>query len=376
MCKKLNSEVAYELLTKDVITTTKDFKEDKNKWILHCIYSGIAAGRIAKKLGLDSDYARALGYIHDIGRKISHPKHPIEGFNYMKEFGYETAANICLTHSFIDNDITLAAGPFPSKKAYDFINPHLQEKECDIYDNIIQLCDLFCLETGFTTIEKRILDISLRKGVFPSSARHFSRAIELKKRIEQKLGCNLYDLFEEISEEDLENANVYHEKLLNLFTTMPFKPLNIGVDMEDLFLIKNNFIESEANYNFDKLLRDGHKIFLFFPVENSKKNIDKITRLLDSYHINYTKLVLETSSDKSKECLRNHINIMYTSNSNDYSNCSDNKDSTTLIVNACLEKEQKKLGCIPSWSEIYEEVNLIASQQLNADKQKKLVKNN
>lgn len=67
MNKKMDSNTAYKLLTEGIIYDKKDLREDKNRWILHCLYSGVAAGRIAGCLGLDSDYATALGYIHDIG---------------------------------------------------------------------------------------------------------------------------------------------------------------------------------------------------------------------------------------------------------------------------------------------------------------------
>lgn len=63
---KLDSKKAFDLLIKDVIHCSSDLEEDKNKWVKHCIYVGIGAGRIAEKLNLDSDYAQALGYIHDI----------------------------------------------------------------------------------------------------------------------------------------------------------------------------------------------------------------------------------------------------------------------------------------------------------------------
>ena len=66
--KRLVAKDALDLLYKGVINTSADLEKQENKWINHCIYVGIAAGRIASKLGLDSDYAQALGYVHDIGR--------------------------------------------------------------------------------------------------------------------------------------------------------------------------------------------------------------------------------------------------------------------------------------------------------------------
>ena len=50
-------------------------------FIEHSICVGNAAGVIAKALNLDEDYAKTLGYIHDIGKKINGPKnHSVNGY--------------------------------------------------------------------------------------------------------------------------------------------------------------------------------------------------------------------------------------------------------------------------------------------------------
>ncbi|MBE6151312.1 MAG: HDIG domain-containing protein [Firmicutes bacterium] len=215
--EKLTSKKAYEILTKDVINDVDDLVKPENKWVHHCIFVSLAAERIARYLNLDSDYAKSLALIHDIGRKISHPNHVIEGYNYMVNEGYIEEASICLTHSFIDNEILMTAGGGPeTKEAYEYIADYLNKREVTIYDNIVQLCDLFCLETGFTTIENRLLDISKRKGIYPNSYDHVNKAMELKERIESMLGCNLYDIFPEIKKEDLENIQRHNEELFKL----------------------------------------------------------------------------------------------------------------------------------------------------------------
>ena len=216
--EKITSAQAYALLVDGVIENENDLKKSANKWILHCIYTAIAAKRIAERLHLDSDYAMALGYVHDIGRKIDHFNHPLEGYKYLMERGYEDLAGICLTHSFIDNDITMTAGGGPDGEKYTKINAFLKDHSPTIYDNIVQMCDLFCLETGFTTVERRLLDITKRKGVFPNSLDHYHKTIELKKRLENEMGCDLYELFPEISKEDLENVITDRQELLKMIS--------------------------------------------------------------------------------------------------------------------------------------------------------------
>ena len=81
---RLKASEAYELLIDDVIYDKEDLKKPENKWVVHCVFTALASKRIAEKLGLDSNRAMALGYIHDIGRKVSHPNHAIEGYRYME----------------------------------------------------------------------------------------------------------------------------------------------------------------------------------------------------------------------------------------------------------------------------------------------------
>lgn len=214
---KLSAKDALDLLFKGVIFTSADLEKPENKWVKHCIYVGLGAGRIAAKLGLDSDYAQALGYVHDIGRKISHPNHTIAGYKYMISEGYSEEARSCLTHSFIDNNIYYTAGGIPEgQDRFDYMNSFLQSTELTIYDNIVQMCDLFCLETGFTTIERRLLDITVRKGVFDNSELHLEKTMELRSRLEEMMGCSLYELFPEIDHGALVAADLEHSKLVDL----------------------------------------------------------------------------------------------------------------------------------------------------------------
>lgn len=216
--KKLSADSALNLLLKDTIKVKEDLERDENRWVKHCIYVAIAAGRIADKLGLDVDYAISLGYIHDIGRKISHPNHTIDGYKYMVEQGYVQEARSCLTHSFIDNNIYLTAGGIPEgQDRFDYMNNFLLCVSLTPYDNIVQMCDLFCLETGFTTIEKRMLDISVRKGIYSNSALHFTKVMELKNRLENQMGCALYDLFPEISSKSLSEIDSDRSELIQMF---------------------------------------------------------------------------------------------------------------------------------------------------------------
>lgn len=176
------------------------------RWINHSICVGNSAGTIAEALNLDTDYAKTLGYIHDIGKKFDYVQdgvfpHAILGYNYIKSLGYdEDYAGICIKHSFLNNDIDCISNDRDetdkSNPNYNFVNLYIRNKYT-IYEKIINLCDLMCTQK-ILTVDKRMMDLLLRNGVFKRTHYHIEETLKLKEYFDNLLGYNLYDLFPEI----------------------------------------------------------------------------------------------------------------------------------------------------------------------------------
>ena len=190
---KLTLEKAREMLEEARKKSTDD------RWINHSICVGNTAGKIAEKLNLDVNYAKTLGYIHDIGREIGDSKdHVMNGYYYLKELGYDDEyANICLTHSYLNNDIYCTAGGIPTDIPFrtEFIKNH----EYTIYEKIINLCDLMCTDI-IMTVDKRLIDLIIRRGAYENTQYHIKETYKLKQYIDKQLGFNLYDLFPSIKD--------------------------------------------------------------------------------------------------------------------------------------------------------------------------------
>lgn len=188
--KNLTSLEALELLKKERGTLSSD------DWITHSICVGETAGVIAKNLGLDEDKAKAMGFIHDIGRSQNvFNSHVLDGYNYIKSLGfYDEYANICLTHSYLNNDVECNAG-LPSK--IEFVINFVKNHKYTLYDKIINLCDLMCTKKRMT-MEERLIDLLQRHGVFQTTPYHLTEALKLKKEIDNLLGFNVYSLFPDI----------------------------------------------------------------------------------------------------------------------------------------------------------------------------------
>lgn len=174
-------------------------KTSSDNWIYHSICVGNSAGKIAEALNLDVQKAKALGYIHDIGKLVGKfQNHVINGYNYLKDLGYdEEFCNICLTHSYLNNDYICTAGGIP--KDISFRTEFIKNHEYTIYEKIINLCDLMCTR-NVNTIDKRLVDIIIRRGAYENTQYHVKETYKLKKYFDDLLGYNLYNLFPEIKD--------------------------------------------------------------------------------------------------------------------------------------------------------------------------------
>lgn len=197
---KLTSKEARELLEIE----RKNTKDDR--WIGHCICVGDSAGRLAKALNekgynVDVDKVIALGYVHDIGKYNDESRgHVMRGYEYLKNKGYDDEyANICLTHSYLNNDVTCTAGGRPKREDNPFLTDFIENHEYTIEEKIINLFDLMCPQGGKVyTVDKRLIDIMLRRGAYSNTQYHVKETYKLKEYFDNLLGYNLYDLFPEI----------------------------------------------------------------------------------------------------------------------------------------------------------------------------------
>ena len=190
----LTRKQAYALLTDGLSDP------ENTGYVTHSKYVGDLAAMIASDMGLDPAYAAVLGYLHDIGRRIDPGNHIYAGYKFLKENGYGQYAFICLTHSFLNNDIECICAQLlpPESEGYDEVKAFVESHKNTDYDRIIQTCDLLCLHTGGTTLEERIADIEARRGTHAKSRYHRQAAFAQKEYIEKKTGHSIYDFYKNL----------------------------------------------------------------------------------------------------------------------------------------------------------------------------------
>ncbi len=194
---ELNQQVAEQALEEAA-------KLNPGAWTDHSRYVAKACRNIASHCKqLSADQAYIYGLLHDIGRYagVSSEKHLIDGYRYCMERGWEKAAQICISHAYMIQDIHTSIGKFDiSDDDYRFMERFVANAVYDDYDRLVQLCDSLALPTGFCLLEKRFVDVTIRYGVHPATVDRWKKILEIKTLFDKEAGCSVYDLLPGIVE--------------------------------------------------------------------------------------------------------------------------------------------------------------------------------
>ncbi len=173
-------------------------KLNPGKWVEHSRFAALACKNIASRCDdMSAEKAYCFGLLHDIGRYagISSEKHLIDGYRFCMERGWEKAAQICISHAFMIQDIETSISTFDvSEEDYRFMDEFIKNAVYDDYDRLVQLCDSLALPSGFCLLEKRFVDVALRYGTPPVTTARWKKILEIKDAFERKTGCPIYEL--------------------------------------------------------------------------------------------------------------------------------------------------------------------------------------
>ena len=183
------------------------YQSNPGVWVDHSRYVAQACENIALHCaGLDSEKAYILGLLHDIGRYpgVTSERHLIDGYRYCMERGWEKAAQICISHAFMIQDIHTSIGKFDvSEEDYRFMEQFVKNAVYDDYDRLVQLCDSLALPTGFCILEKRFVDVTIRYGVHPATIDRWKKILEIKEYFQEKMGCSIYEVLPGVVENSI-----------------------------------------------------------------------------------------------------------------------------------------------------------------------------
>ena len=165
---------------------------------------------LATKMGLENpERVYVLALLHDIGKVAEREKevfHGVLGYRFLKDKD-EEAGDICLTHMFPLNKIEgydkMDKYFFYKKDDYDLVREKLDNSVVSDVDRIIQFSDFVSSGKGYVSIEQKVEELNKGRGM-PEFA--LNNLKENKRYLEEKIGVNLYELFDEV------NMSFFYEK--------------------------------------------------------------------------------------------------------------------------------------------------------------------
>ncbi len=167
-------------------------------WFEHSLVVAQAAQSIATHHPqMNPEWAYILGYLHDVGRRegVRDLRHLLDGFRFLQAHGFDDAAQICLTHGLPTKTLKTTAGTWdcPSEDV-QFVQAYLDRIEYTLYDKLIQLCDALALPSGFCLLEKRFVDVALRRGTTEHTAWVWQAYFRIQHEFEAVIRRSVYSV--------------------------------------------------------------------------------------------------------------------------------------------------------------------------------------
>ncbi|ADV65944.1 HD domain-containing protein [Deinococcus maricopensis] len=176
-------------------------------WVPHSLNVARAAEAIAAHHPrLDAERAFVLGALHDLGRRTgpNRDRHILDGYDALRALGFEDAARIALTHSFPLQELGELQGEWDgTAQEHARLGALLADVTYTLEDRLVQVCDMLALPDGCCILEKRFVDVTLRYGFGPATARKWRALLDLKRTFDAQVGGSVYALLPGIVETTL-----------------------------------------------------------------------------------------------------------------------------------------------------------------------------
>lgn len=153
-----------------------------------------------QKVGIEicPDDAATQAVLHDIGRGDKHGDlHGWEGYQLLREMGYEKQARACLTHWLKGHTFeqALAESFAEHRPTIEQIYREFGPPEMDLADKVVALADSLVAHDTLVTIEERYREAKERYGNSSWLTTNEATTREYLDEIEGLLGESVYELF-------------------------------------------------------------------------------------------------------------------------------------------------------------------------------------
>lgn len=127
----------------------------------------------------------------------------------------------------------------------------------------------------------------------------------------------------------------------------------LHINMENI--AKNLKPKENAKYYIDKLLNEGHEIYLISnrSTKQYTNAFETTTNNLKDNEINYTKLIITETNDKSSACLENNIDVMIDDRPSNCFKLIDKNIKCILFKSKYEKRVFDEFDVINNWDELY-----------------------
>ncbi len=125
----------------------------------------------------------------------------------------------------------------------------------------------------------------------------------------------------------------------------------------------------DAKYYMDKLLDDGHRLYLIshrvYP--HYEHPYETTVKWLEDNNINYTKLILSEDTNKTKECKENNIDVMFDDGRINCRQLQENNVDCYLMATEYNKRNSTDLKVVNNWKELYEVIKKMEKKKVILD---------
>lgn len=131
-------------------------------------------------------------------------------------------------------------------------------------------------------------------------------------------------------------------------------------------IAKDLFLRKDCKKVMDRLLQEGHKLFLIsHRVYPDYKHPEETTKeWLKKRKIKYTKLIISKNRDKTPECFANKIDVMFDDVCSQCKIMRNNGVNCILMLTKYNWREKENLPFVKSWNDLYNKICQL-NKQLN-----------
>ncbi len=128
-------------------------------------------------------------------------------------------------------------------------------------------------------------------------------------------------------------------------------------------------VRKDSKYYMDRLLSEGHSLYLITNrvSPHYKEPYEVTTKWLNDNNIHYTKLILSKSTNKTKECRENNVDIMFDDSRRNCNRLIEGGINCYMMGTDYNKNRMKGINSVNNWQELYKVIKNMKKKKVILD---------